>query len=529
MAKRKNKTLPLILIAAVLILVCFGIYRGIVSSAAKRIRISDIVVTGAEHIDAGTTVDFSYEVKFEIPEDLSDWKAVAALESRKKGLKVEASSFSPDIIGVETLKDRGNDILRVTSVDNGRARYYIKCEDISKTYDIVSGILEPETITAEESVFLTKGETANVNAVVGPLYAEDTVRYEIEDGFIAQVDALGNVSFISTGVTYVKSVSSNGLEAKTKIVAAIAAEKIEFDIHKMTCSVGTVFNPGYRTTPEYVTYGSEILIYSTNENIVSYNASKGGFVAVAPGETDVVIRFASKGELTDTLHVVVRGANPVTEIKASDNLTKVLEPEINEAMVCKRGGMTRLSVKNILQNPQLRNGCEITSATIALNYLGYSVDKVTMADKYLDCKKPYSQVDPNEAYMGDPHATGWYCYAPVIEEAVNEYFTDNGYNEHTAVDITGCSFEDMKALVDEGTPVVFWGTLYFNQPYHSTKFTLPDGTLPYSNLHCLVMTGYDGDYVYISDPLGLGSKVSTEKFVKIFEEMGSRAVKIVER
>ena len=44
----------------------------------------------------------------------------------------------------------------------------------------------------------------------------------------------------------------------------------------------------------------------------------------------------------------------------------------------------RLNVKCVLQNPELPTGCEITALTIVLNYLGYDVDKLTMADKYLD-------------------------------------------------------------------------------------------------------------------------------------------------
>jgi len=513
----------------VLLLGGFGIYAGYISSLAKEITVTDIKVNSAEHIDVNSTMDITYELVFDMPKKASERASRAALKKKKNSLEIEASSFSPNVLKVENVSEQGKDILRITGLNNGSAKYYIKCDDISKTFEIVSGVLAPESITAEESIFLSRGERVNVNAIVGPKYAEDTVTYEVEDDFVAQVDAAGYVSFISTGVTYVKSVTSNGIETRTKVVAAIVAEKIQFDNHYLTCSVGTVFNPGYAISPSYVTYGSDILIYSSNENVVRYDSSKGGFVTVAAGEADVIIRFASKEELKDSLHVKVMGSTPVTDVKESASAKTVLEPVINEGILCKRAGMTKLSVKNILQNPQLRNGCEITSATIALNYLGYSVDKVTMADKYLNCEKPYDKVDPNEAYMGDPHATGWYCYAPVIVEAVNEYFEDNGYKEHMAVDITGCSFEDMKELVDEGTPVVFWGTLYFNQPYHSQKFTLPDGSLPYSNLHCLVMTGYDNDYVYISDPLGLGSKVARDKFVNIFEEMGSRAVKIIEK
>ena len=40
----------------------------------------------------------------------------------------------------------------------------------------------------------------------------------------------------------------------------------------------------------------------------------------------------------------------------------------------------QLEVENIDQNPELPNGCEITSAAIVLQYLGFPVDKVTLAE-----------------------------------------------------------------------------------------------------------------------------------------------------
>ena len=44
----------------------------------------------------------------------------------------------------------------------------------------------------------------------------------------------------------------------------------------------------------------------------------------------------------------------------------------------------KLNVEQLLQNPELPSGCEVTSLTVALNYLGYDIDKITMCDTYLD-------------------------------------------------------------------------------------------------------------------------------------------------
>ena len=42
-----------------------------------------------------------------------------------------------------------------------------------------------------------------------------------------------------------------------------------------------------------------------------------------------------------------------------------------------------LPVPQILQNPELPNGCEITSCCEVLHYLGFAPDKCELADYYL--------------------------------------------------------------------------------------------------------------------------------------------------
>ena len=187
---------------------------------------------------------------------------------------------------------------------------------------------------------------------------------------------------------------------------------------------------------------------------------------------------------------------------------------------------TILPVKNIAQKPQLPNGCEITSATIVLNYLGYKIDKVTMADVYLPRQYPYYSVNPNIAYMGNPHGLGWYCYAGPIVQAVNDYFSSIGVTEHQAKDITGADIEDLKTYIRNGHPIVFWGTIGFTSPRRTRSFMTPNGEYAYTNLHCLVVSGYDEEYMYITDPLYITSKVSIEWFEQIYNSMGKRAVLI---
>lgn len=70
----------------------------------------------------------------------------------------------------------------------------------------------------------------------------------------------------------------------------------------------------------------------------------------------------------------------------------------------------QLNVENILQNPELPNGCEITSAAIVLNYLGFDIDKVTLAENCLPMHIPYWEADPEVEFMGSPaDELSFYC------------------------------------------------------------------------------------------------------------------------
>lgn len=188
-----------------------------------------------------------------------------------------------------------------------------------------------------------------------------------------------------------------------------------------------------------------------------------------------------------------------------------------------------LDVDNILQNPELPNGCEITAATIVLNYLGFPVDKVTMAEQYLPRQAEYWATDPDEAFMGNPAwLLAYYCNAGPVVEAVNAYLEDQGA-DYRAVDISGSPAEELYEWVEQGVPVIVWTTHGCTAPTYSTNFMMADGSLPYSNSHCVVLTGYDSEGCYVADPMYEFSYASYEVFNWCYEARGSYAVVIVEQ
>lgn len=188
---------------------------------------------------------------------------------------------------------------------------------------------------------------------------------------------------------------------------------------------------------------------------------------------------------------------------------------------------TRLEVETIAQNPELPNGCEITSAAIVLQYLGFSVDKLTLAQNYLPTWEPYWEADPNVAFMGDPaDELAFYCLPGAVVTAVNRYLQDVG-GGYTAVDLSGAPAEELYQWVARGTPVLVWTTRAFSDPVYNYTFQLPNGSWPYSNSHCLVLTGYDFVNCYLADPMLEVTQVDRETFEERYRERGEYAMIIV--
>lgn len=187
----------------------------------------------------------------------------------------------------------------------------------------------------------------------------------------------------------------------------------------------------------------------------------------------------------------------------------------------------QLEVENIDQNPELPNGCEITSAAIVLNYMGFAVDKVTLAEQYLPMGELYWESDPNVVFMGDPaNELAYYCLPGPVVTAVNAYLAAVG-SDCTAVDITGARLEELYQFVASGIPVLVWTTRAFSDPLYNYTFQLPNGGWPYANSHCLVLTGYDSETCYVADPMLEVTQTDRETFARSFVDRGRYAVVIL--
>ena len=166
-----------------------------------------------------------------------------------------------------------------------------------------------------------------------------------------------------------------------------------------------------------------------------------------------------------------------------------------------------LNVPQTYQNPELPNGCEVTSLTMAVDYKGYNFDKITLANTL-----PHSS-NPNLGFIGSPFSrSGFYCFNKPICAVCDT----NGINYE---DITGCDVNRLNLELIKGNPVVVWGTLRWTQPTYCRNGL-------YSNLHCVCLKGYNGDCYIIADPLYGERYIPKSQFVNIWTIMGKRAVVI---
>ncbi|MDO4608732.1 MAG: C39 family peptidase [Clostridia bacterium] len=188
------------------------------------------------------------------------------------------------------------------------------------------------------------------------------------------------------------------------------------------------------------------------------------------------------------------------------NIIKVQAEPIDASALSKQS--VKIPVKYVPQNPELPTGCEITALTTVLNYYDYKVSKTTMSDNYLE-KTMDKMGNFWDVFVGDPRGKGFGCYASPIVNAANKYIASHG-NRHKAVDYSGAKFENLLKLVEQGRPVIIWGTVYseneknLREPYISAKWNINgkkiDLIVPE---HCMVLIGYDLDrgVAIMSDPL----------------------------
>lgn len=185
-------------------------------------------------------------------------------------------------------------------------------------------------------------------------------------------------------------------------------------------------------------------------------------------------------------------------------------------------------------------GCEAASGTMLLKFYGYDVSMADVVAAIPSGKGKYKvgdtwyAADPFEEFVGDPRNTsseGAYgCFAKPLAVGMSKFAGER------VTDISGCTVEELFLHVSQGRPVVVWGA--------SNEATLSNGvswqcvdkngklTGKYfqeiKREHCMVLVGYDEQYVYLNDPSHNSYRAQDKKqFISNWTKLYSQAIIIV--
>lgn len=192
-----------------------------------------------------------------------------------------------------------------------------------------------------------------------------------------------------------------------------------------------------------------------------------------------------------------------------------------------------LDAPNIAQLPEFRNGCEIVSLTMLLQYYGIDKNKMELTEEMK--KDPTERKEsadgailywgnPNIGFVGDitGRTKGYGIYNGPLFELLEEYIPG-------AVNLTGKPFDEIERSVSEGRPVIVWTTVTFVKPLGDQWITWdsPQGEIRATfQEHAVLLVGYDKDHVYVNDPLSGKKQLKLEKstFLPSWEALGKQAI-----
>lgn len=260
----------------------------------------------------------------------------------------------------------------------------------------------------------------------------------------------------------------------------------------------------YRKTALTVVLAAAIIIvpFSFNRLLVSIDQNKA-----------LDSSYSSRSLISDSSAEAIV-PNPVTVPESS------LAPEAREAITLVSDVPTASftdRVESQMQNEVMPGGCELVSLDIVLDAMGLNTDIHQVVDEHLDVDGHFAT-----GYSGNPYYAGG-GYAEGIANAANSYLLSIGSNYH-AYDLTGKSFDLVKAFILRGYPVLTWTTMGFVDPDYTGSFDHDREW--YSNEHCVVSYGLEGGKVRVSDPMEGFVERDLKRFQEIYEACGSMAVVI---
>jgi len=185
-----------------------------------------------------------------------------------------------------------------------------------------------------------------------------------------------------------------------------------------------------------------------------------------------------------------------------------------------------IEAEMVLQEPELPTGCESVALTMALETMGYDLEKTDIANNYLI----YDSSNFATGFAGSPfNYSGAGIFPPGLIATANRFLQEKN-SQAQARDISGSSFEDLYTYIAGGYPVIMWTTMYFDAPDFTELYAEHNGRSYqwYNNEHCVLVCGYDleANTLTIMDPLQGEVAIDIQEAAYLYDITGENAIVI---
>lgn len=357
----------------------------------------------------------------------------------------------------------------------------------------------PDKVTLNDTeITLVVKDTATISAKSKSNEREFDVSYSSCDPSVATVSEQGEITALKVGECDIICSTYNGVSAKCKVTVTTPPTLLILDkyLRGTDISLHNALHSDVIKQIESVTVSDDKVLKINKDDPLTIHCKSNG-----------------KATITVTLKNSVSAQKTV---KVADYKDHHIDFDI------------------LNQFPELATGCEVVSLTSVLNHYGFDISKTTMAEKYMPMMQyDYYSVSPHDYFLGTPYSfkSGMGCFSGCIVKTAHNYFDDKNIKNYTAVDITGCSVDELFTYLENDIPVITWVTSNFVTPTVDGSWYVGDELIKWCNHeHCLVTTGYNKNNSTVTvgdDTGGYSYTVSIDKFTRVFEGMGSMAVVVL--
>ncbi len=416
----------------------------------------------------------------------------------------------------------------------------------------------------KSSLTLGTGEQFDLDSYVNTGSAAYSRKYYSNSPSIASVNMAGGlITAGKPGVTYISLVCYNGVKAYCKVTVKAAPTSVRLNKSSLTLGVGEKYDLDSYVNTGSAAYNRKYTV--ANSGIASVAQAGGIVTARRIGVTTVTLTCyngvktycnitvkaapqkvrlnkssltLSQGGSFDLDSFVNAGAASQKRVYKSSN-TRICTVDSNGivkakligsatiTLTCYNGVKTacKVTVKSIpvpyvSQLPKYPSGCEAASCTMVLKSYGFNISLDQMINA-IPRGKLYTKngqlygPDMNYTFAGTPtghsnysvSSRGYGIFAPGVTNSLQNVINQRG-GGYKAVNVSGCSFDQLLSYVSEGKPVIVWAT-YLMQPSYgrnSWKVVGANGktwTFSYpKSTHVMVLSGCSANTVTCVDPYG---------------------------